>query len=168
MKFLIKTISIVLIVSSSAYDSFGQENLYFPKGKVDRSFALTGGLMYLLYGNVELSMMNNLRIGNKAIFEYKPLAGIIRQLYLFEGNSDRYTIGYAGGTLGVLIGGKGKYFDLSLGAGYFFGDIDSMGDLAEQILPIGDIGFRNEVKGKRLKVGIGFPKGLFVSIFLDE
>ncbi len=135
------------------------------EGDIINGVSISAGVFFPLFGDLELSYHKAYRINRSLVFELKPVLGVVQQLYLFEGNSDAYTIGYGGATMGLLLGRNNKFFDISIGAGYFLGDIDSWGASNNAIVPIGDIAYRNTKAGNRIRIGVGFPKGIFVGFF---
>ncbi len=156
----------MILLGFSINSTSAQNELYFKSGKTYRSLGLSGGFAFFV-GAVELSLHNNRRISDNLIIEYKPLIGVIRQIYLFDGNGPRYTLGYVGGTGGILIGKNREYLNLSIGAGYYWSKNDPF-NYGTNILPIGDISYVNYTSDIPYKIGLGIPKGISLTVGLSS
>ena len=160
-QFYSSLIILMLFLRSSSLSA--QENSFFPVGQTTTDLAISGGATFLLFGSLELTLVNNRRVSERIVFDFKPMVGLVNQIYLFEGNSTAYRFIYTGATIGALFGKESKFLEVSLGAAYFNGNRNAWGIGKSFIMPVGDIAYRNQKLSTPIRIGVGIPKGLFVS-----
>ena len=153
---------ILLIQSYVINPIHSQDTLFHAIHENDIEVGITVGTM-LLIGDLELSTTLSKRVSQSTILEAKAVAGLVVQLYLFEGNKSRYLISYGGGTVGINFGKINKFFELTLGTAYFNSPTRALGTNSNQFLPIGTIGYKYIKAKSTFRVGFGIPHGLYIS-----
>lgn len=117
-----------------------------------------------MFCDLELATTINRRISESVVVEVTPLIGFITQLYLFEGNEDRYKIQYGGGTVGLNFGRRNKSLEITLGAAYFRSSNNSWGQSSNRFLPVCTIGHKVVGKNSTFRIGLGFPHGFYIGV----
>ena len=153
----------ICVVIMTLNKALTQEYATYESGKTNFDIGFTVGTTFF-YSNIEVTALVSRRVSHYTILEAKPLAGLISQLLLFEGNNDRYRIPYLGGTLGLSLGKKSKFFEVALGSAYFINPQSGWGDSAQNILPITTIGYKKKFRNGTFRIGVGFPNGLYLSL----
>lgn len=87
-------------------------------------------------------MSINSRVSKSIILEIKPIAGLITQMLLFEGNESRYRIVYCGGVVGINYGKRNKFLETTIGSAYFYSETDSWGSSTNRFSPIVTLGYK--------------------------
>jgi len=149
------------ILTSKVY---AQETSFYELKKNEIEIGLTGGSFFFLFTDLEVSLSVNRRMSDHVVLEAKTFVGRIRQLYLFEGNQDRYKMTYGGGALGINFGRHNKFFELSLGTAYYHNPDGAWGDNTKNILPVLNIGFKKKGENFVFRTGLGWPQGLYCGL----
>ena len=164
----LKVVARAILVWSSllwfTHEVYSQQDSFYPLNKNKVEAGISGGLLYILYSNVELSITLNRRISEKIVIEAKPVLGLITQLYLFEGNESPYKITYKGGTMGFNYGKKNKLFELTFGLASFYSETNAWGSSTNGIKPIGTIAYKKVNAKSTFRFGVGIPHGVFVGL----
>lgn len=154
---------IVIILLSLNKEIRGQDTLQYPLKTTKVEIGISAGALYTLYTDLELNVSLNNRISNTIVLEAKQVLGLIRQLYLFEGNKNRYNIFYGGATIGANFGSKNRFLEIAIGYGYFHNSTNAWGNSTNG-LPIGSMAFKKVGTKNTLRFGVGFPLGLFIGL----
>ena len=152
----------ILIVSSQ--EVISQDYISYEEGKTNLDIGLTVGTA-LFYRNIELSFLVSRRLSTDIVVDARPLAGLITQALIFEGNNGRYRVPYFGGTIGLSLGRKSKFFEVGIGSAYFVNVQSAWGDSARNVLPVVTLGYKKKFRSGTFRVGLGFPNGLYMSMF---
>lgn len=120
---------------------------------------LTIGTLPTIYSGFEFSLPMARQINDKWLLEYRPLTGVLYQ------NEGKHLALYGGGSVNLSVGKKSGRFESGLGLAYFFDPSSEWGELSNHLLPIVNLAYRKSLKKQILRVGIGFPNGLYLSVY---
>ena len=95
--------------------------------------------------NYELIGNFNRRISSRNVLDFRISTGVV------------FYNPYVGGTIGMLLGEKNKFFEINIGTAYLYYD-------QTNFTPLINIGHRNISKNLKLRVGVGYPTLVYLTL----
>ena len=127
--------------------------------QAELEYGVTVGYIFF-FGNLEFSVATRKRFSKYVILEAKSVNSLLVESYSFNNYNRTYNL-IIGGTGGINLGKKNKFFELTLGAAYFYWPNRNNSFTKYPFLPIGSIGFKQKIESTAVRIGVGFPNGIY-------